>query len=306
MSVEHAILTAYSDGLTLHEVAAQVGVSHMTVWRTLRRQGVQIRRQGPRSLPTGITIEYTDEHFVWVMVTPDLVNPVDSSTRGWLANTVRAIAGNRRHLVTWSDEPREIAERIVAHKLGKSGCLAQARTCRIAPVSKAEADHFYTAHHLQGKCNGDVTLGLYGASPDRLVAAMTFADASVCRGPVNTMVLQRFATDQSVPGAASRLLKAFSQQYGGPIVSYSDNRYSDGSLYRTLGFNLTAHYRPDYRYRLNGVWIAKNRCQRRHLAAKLSIPLETAPSERVMADRLGLRRHYDLGKLTWTLSNHLR
>ena len=65
--------------------------------------------------------------------------------------------------------------------------------------------------------------------------------------------LNRFASlvDVSVTGAASRLFMAFRRQHDpGLVVSFSDNRWSDGAVYQRLGFRRVHPGRPNYWYTL--------------------------------------------------------
>ena len=52
-----------------------------------------------------------------------------------------------------------------------------------------------------------------------------------------------------VPGAASRLLKYFEMTYKPKsLVSYADRRWSQGKLYKVLGFKLNHISAPNYYY----------------------------------------------------------
>ena len=43
------MIARYRAGETVYEVGEATGFSHMTVWRVLRRTGVETRRPGPRA-----------------------------------------------------------------------------------------------------------------------------------------------------------------------------------------------------------------------------------------------------------------
>ena len=61
--------------------------------------------------------------------------------------------------------------------------------------------------------------------------------------------LVRYVTSTTVVGGASKLLSAFIKAFSPTqIYSYSDNRYSVGKLYTTLGFSMESENRASYWY----------------------------------------------------------
>jgi len=53
------LVRLYESGLTVVEVAIRVGANRSRIDRVLRRAGIKMRRQGPRSMPTSSTAEYS-------------------------------------------------------------------------------------------------------------------------------------------------------------------------------------------------------------------------------------------------------
>jgi hypothetical protein len=207
-------------------------------------------------------------------------------------------------LLVWFDElDHPGLEQMLLHKTGGAARTCAARQCDVIRVPKPEADAFYTAHHLQGLCNGNNTYGL--VYNDLLVACMTFNAGSACRGVAAEHLLQRFAVAGSIPGAASKLLTAFQKEHRGAILSYSDGRYAAGSLYETLGFQCVTVNDPDYRYYDPSAkaWFNKSRFQLKHLRPRMEAAGKdwTGLTEWEMAYQLGLHRCYELSKKTWLL-----
>jgi hypothetical protein len=63
--------------------------------------------------------------------------------------------------------------------------------------------------------------------------------------------LSRFCNlcDYSVIGGASKLLKYFINKYEpSRVISYSDNSWSLGKLYESIGFDKVGETGPDYKY----------------------------------------------------------
>ena len=204
-------------------------------------------------------------------------------------------------ITLWEDEISPRLRGFLRHACGDHAGADKigARELALIEVEAQEAAGFYEINHLQGGCRGGLTLGLRD-NLGGLRACMTFGDPRHNRSKAGGLLLQRFATQGSVPGAASRLLAQ--AQGHDEIISYSDNRYSNGSLYRRLGFTLVSDAGPDYSYTKGLKRFPKNKLQlpvlRRQAADK---GLQTLGTEAELAEALGYTRVYDCGKKTWVL-----
>ncbi len=111
-----------------------------------------------------------------------------------------------------------------------------------------QSKKLFQENHLQGGgALGNPRFGLFHNG--ELVSCMTFGMSRFHKEPVAELI--RFATkkNMSVPGGASRLLKAYERAYKPDmIVSYANRRWSDGGLYRTLGFVQSHISEPNYFY----------------------------------------------------------
>lgn len=199
--------------------------------------------------------------------------------------------------------------RLIRNAIGKSKGKLMARKCDVKEVSHGDARDFYDRYHPQGGEGNGVHYGLFWK--DRLVACMRFTFGANDRGKTERVwTLTRYATRITVAGGASRLFRAFVQSHKPTEVkSFSDNRFFDGGMYRTLGFTLEEELTPDYM-----VWSPKNglrpksHYQRRLIPKRLeehgvadSFDPETDPrTEADMTYAMGCRRIYDCGKKRWT------
>jgi len=222
-----------------------------------------------------------------------------------LTRAAQYLPSGLSHLFLWKDEyAKPCVQTMIAHRNAQNPSVCSARECTIADVPLHEAKAFYDAHHLQGSCGSGATFGLY--FNNQLVSCMTFNIPGMCRGLPGHHMLQRFASIGSVPGAASRLLAHYRKTNSGPILSYSDERYAPGGrLYQTLGFTRTEFAGPDYRYWRDGRWFAKNTKQKSDLrgeAVTRSVDILPSDTEYTLAAKLGYKRVYDLGKITWRLA----
>ncbi len=200
--------------------------------------------------------------------------------------------------------------RLLRNALGKGRGKLMARKCTLQKVPTTEAKAFYEKYHPQGGAGGGEHYGLYWKG--KLVACMRFALGQNDRGAgakTRTWTLGRYATRVTVAGAASRLFKAFVQDYSPTEVkSFSDNRYFSGGMYEQLGFALEEEVSPDYQ-----VWspkiglLPKSHYQRRMLQKRLdehgvkdTFDAATDPrTEAEMTYLMGCGKIYDCGKKRW-------
>lgn len=111
---------------------------------------------------------------------------------------------------------------------------------------------FLTENHLQGYVSSKINLVLTHDS--KIVAVMTFGKPRYT--DKHTYEILRFCTDRAVIGAASKLFQHFIREYQpNSVISYSDNRWGDGSVYRTMGFTeqstTIGYFYTDYKQRFN-------------------------------------------------------
>lgn len=205
---------------------------------------------------------------------------------------------------------REYAlRRLLRNAIGKGRGKLMARKCELKRAPLSEARAFYERYHPQGGDGSGEHYGLYWRS--KLVACMRFTFGANDRGDARARVwtLTRYATRVTVAGGASRLFKAFLDEFKpSEVKSFSDNRYFDGGMYTQLGFTLEEETGPDYQ-----VWSPKlglrpkSHYQRRNIPKRLlehgvteTFDPETDPrSESDMTFLMGCRRLYDCGKKRW-------
>jgi very-short-patch-repair endonuclease len=120
-----------------------------------------------------------------------------------------------------------------------------ARKTIIQEVSNDVKRKFLDENHIQGRCESSIDYGLF--YNNELVSLMTFGKSRFSKVPYE---LLRFCNKKfhGVIGGAGKLLKHFINNHNDSVISYSDSRYSDGGLYKTLGFQLKTVNRPQYYY----------------------------------------------------------
>jgi hypothetical protein len=143
----------------------------------------------------------------------------------------------------WLDPQKKLIwKNILSASLGKFDSI-YARKCFVIELNPKEVKTFYDSNHLQGMVGASSHFGLLYEG--RIIAAMSF------RTSKGQSELIRFCSllGVRVVGGASKLLMAYVKKYKPKeIVTFSDNRYSSGNLYNTLGFDAVANVPPRYIY----------------------------------------------------------
>ena len=148
----------------------------------------------------------------------------------------------------WSSQTAIVKSRL-QNLLGKTATKLYARNCTVALIPSKAASAFCNATHIMGAGRSNIRYGLYHNS--LLVSVMTFSKNNLSRKITNTWEINRFssALDMNIVGGASKLFTAFIRdQNPKSIISYADNRWSNGNLYKALGFKQTKTGSPNYWY----------------------------------------------------------
>lgn len=188
--------------------------------------------------------------------------------------------------------------------LGAPGTRIYARKCSVEEVCKDVGKGFLEDNHIQGKANFKAAFGLYYDSV--LVGLVTGSNHH--RQDKNSFVLNRlvFKDGVQVVGGASRLLKyltKYAQDNGyRQLISWSDNRWSEGNVYEKCGFRLENYLNPDYSYIVpkSGVRQSKQSNKKALLLKKGAIG-SMDNTERELALTLGYYRIWDCGKKRWVM-----
>lgn len=175
-----------------------------------------------------------------------------------------------------------------------------ARNCTCAELSSADANEFLEREHVQGKGKTPIySCGIFNKST--LIGVLTAAEHHR-KSSKNELVLSRlcFSSGIRVVGGAgklfSRLVKFADVNKYGCIISWSDNRFFDGSVYPALGFSLDTQLRPDYMYvkkKRNWVRLSKQSQKKSRTGCPEGM------TELQWANENGLSRIWDCGKRRW-------
>lgn len=191
---------------------------------------------------------------------------------------------------------RNVVLSIISAKLGVFQRKLMARKCIVEVLNQSEASEFLQQYHIQGTTAFNHAVGLRDEA-GLLVEVMTFGRHH--RQNQNGAVLSRLCSlpETCVVGGASKLLSAARPWIKERrLVSWSDNRWSDGKVYKLLGFSLEAELPPDYSY-------ANSKQQRRSKQSfkKSNTGCPPEITEQQWALDLGWHRIWDCGKKRWIL-----
>lgn len=147
---------------------------------------------------------------------------------------------------------QKIVKNRIRHILNKTKYKIYARKCTIREIDKNIKNEFLEKYHIRGTDRSSVCLGAFYKG--RLVPVMTFGKLRKALGRTSregAYELIRFCSIGSfnVIGIASKFLKYFSTNYNPLIIySYADMRWSDGGVYKRMGFEHLHNSSPNYWY----------------------------------------------------------
>ena len=218
-------------------------------------------------------------------------------------NKTKECQSNNIQLIHIFEDEWMFKENIVKSRIKNILGLTQnriyGRKCIIKEVNIKDSKLFLDNNHIQGKVNSSINIGLY--YNNELVSLMCFnKPRSGIGSKYDGYELSRFCNklDTTVIGSASKLLKYFENMYQPKeIKSYADLRWSEGNLYKTLGFELNHINEPNYWYIINN--------QRKHRfnyrkSLLINEGFDASKTEREIMFERGIYRIYDCGTLSYS------
>jgi very-short-patch-repair endonuclease len=192
----------------------------------------------------------------------------------------------------------DIVKSRLSSMLGRNYSLGS-RKCIIKQIPFPK--EFLIANHIQGAGTPTkLNFGLY--FHEELVAVMTFGRPRFTNEYEYELVRYCSLLDINVIGGASRLLKYFINNYTPTsIISYSDKRWSDGSLYKKLNFAHKHTSDPSYFYFRNFDIISRYRAQKHKLKTLFPDIYKDELSESKIMELAKYVRIYDCGTDVWVL-----
>jgi hypothetical protein len=198
-------------------------------------------------------------------------------------------------------ERNEQCKNYLCSVLGVKSKVIYARKCKVEIIEKLTLNEFCDSNHIQGR-PPSIRLGL-GLIYDGIIVGCLSLGSHHRNHTANTVVLNRMCFEHRthIPGGCGKLLSAAkkwaSDNKFDKIISWSDNRWSQGNVYKMLGFELEANLNPDYTYfDMKKSKITSKQSQKKSLTG---CPKEI--TEREWCRDRGLGRIWDCGKKRWSL-----
>lgn len=197
---------------------------------------------------------------------------------------------------------KDIVKSRLKNILGITENRVFARNCEIRLMTNDERSTFLENNHLQGSVKSSINICL--TYKGEIVSSMHFNKPRLGVGSSGEHYeLSRFCNkmDTSVIGGASKLLKFFYKTYGQiKLISYADKRWSEGSIYDTLGFTQTRVNKPNYWYVINNKRVHRFNF-RKSMLRKEGFDTTNCTEREIMLSR-GIYRIYDCGTITYEKS----
>ncbi|QPX64729.1 putative homing endonuclease [Campylobacter phage F367] len=195
---------------------------------------------------------------------------------------------------SWN-EKKNIWTSIINNKLGKSDKI-MARKCILKEVSKTEEKEFLNKNHLQGFTGSSICYGLY--YQDELVCLMSFGKPRFTGKYDWELIRLCTKIGMNVVGGSSKLLNHFHKNNKGSLISYSDRLYSNGSIYKQLGFTFSHYSEPGYYYFKNNTRYSRQQFMKHKLKDKLE-KFDPNKTEYENMVENGYYRIWDCGQGVW-------
>jgi hypothetical protein len=188
---------------------------------------------------------------------------------------------------------------IIKSKLGFHDRRIPARKTEFRQLTSMEANVFLASNHLQGAATSSrwcFALFWEGA----IVGLMTFSGHQKTR---LNMARMAFALNTTVVGGAGKLFcNALRLLPPLDVITFANQRYSNGNVYETLGFKKESVLPPSYQWYFKGRMMDKRQCRHEHLPKLLGASYDPSLTEHENMFRAGARCLYDAGYQRWAYS----
>ena len=173
--------------------------------------------------------------------------------------------------------------------LGKFKRRIYARECKYVETNNIK--NFFSINHIQGSPQ-TINFGMALIYGDEIVGAVSYARHHRNK---DIIVLNRlaFKADIQIVGGASKLLTNSLKKLNCPIITWSDNRWSTGSIYEKCSFINDDELAPDYSY------VIKQTRKSKQSMKKKNINCPHGMTEHEFCLSKGIYRIYDCGKIRW-------
>lgn len=164
--------------------------------------------------------------------------------------------------------------------------------CTIKEVNDKESRIFLDDNHIKGSINCKYNIGLY--YNNELYMSFSFSKLKNKKTELLRICNKKGYT---IIGGEYKLLKYFLKNNDvQTVVTYVDRSWSNGNLYKKLGFNFVKEIKPDYYYIQNNLRLNKNKFSKFNLIKE---GFDENKTEKEIMFGRGIYRIYDSGYLEY-------
>ena len=195
---------------------------------------------------------------------------------------------------------KELIKSMILNKIGLCNKKIFARKCKISEINNDDFKNFCLNNHIDGSIPTSMKYGLY--YDDELVCVMGFNKHHTYEWEISRLASVK---NSVVVGGASKLFKHFiSTVKPNNVMTYANRCYSNGEVYKNIGFKIISKTKPNYKWIKSGSIYSRQQFQKHKLKNKLS-DFDDKLSESQNMFNNGFRRIWDCGhlKLLWSRSN---
>jgi predicted GNAT family N-acyltransferase len=176
-----------------------------------------------------------------------------------------------------------------------------ARKCTVREINKKISNKFYNEYHLFGKPNNTkVSFGIFLLEELIGCASIGYHHRDSSKTTINRIC---FKPDFQIIGGASKLIKNcvnWCKKNGcKKIITWSDNRWSNGNMYKKIGFELEKEIAPDYSY-VDSKTKYKRVSKQSRKKNITNCPLDKTEEQHAIEE--GFYKIWDCGKKRWILN----
>ena len=203
-------------------------------------------------------------------------------------------------LVIFEDEWKfksDIIKNILLNKFNKTESISiRPKNCNIRICNNFENKILLDNYHIQGNRNSKINIGAF--YENELVATISLDKPS--RQNSGDYEISRMCADPryKIHGIWSKFLDFIKQNnvVSGKLYTFSDNRFSDGNVYKNMGFSLEKEIKSDYYWIKDGYRYHKSKMRKNDFIKSLNL------TESEYWKQEGYNKIYDLGKKKWIIN----
>lgn len=190
-----------------------------------------------------------------------------------------------------------IIKNILLNKFNKTKPISiRPKNCHIKMCKNSENKFLLDSYHIQGNRNSKINIGAF--HDNKLIATISLDKPS--RQNSGDYEISRMCADPKykIHGIWSKFLNFIKQNsiISGKLYTFSDNRFSNGNVYKNMGFVLEKEIKQDYYWAKGRYRYHKSKMRKNDLIKSLNL------TESEYWIQQGYNKIWDMGKKKWIIN----